>query len=107
MGLAQISQPGSEEKKIAQEVEDEADALIGEAKKRHYAVRIPKNAKEAKEDFKTDLEALDKELKDGDFDNEIREIEEFAKREGHDFDPEDAKHLAEELIEEEEGEVEE
>lgn len=70
-----------------------------------YKVRIPRNEKEAGEDFKEDLKAFEKEIKRGDFDHEIREVEELAKRDGKDFDVEEAKNFAEDLIEEEEGEL--
>ena len=72
-----------------------------------YKVRIPRNEKEAGEDFKEDLKAFEKEIKRGDFDHEIREVEELAKRDGKDFNVEEAKKFAEDLIEEEEGELSE
>lgn len=70
-----------------------------------YKVRIPRNEKEMGKDLKEDLAAFEKEIKRGDFDKEIREVEELAKKDGKDFDMENAKEYAEHLIEEEEGEL--
>jgi hypothetical protein len=102
MKLAQTSK-GPSEAEIAKEVEEGADELIREARAKGYHVRIPENAAEARADFEADLEALDGELRNGDFDDEIEELEEIAREEGQDLG--DLKEEAEHFIEEEEGQL--